>query len=291
MARQERIRLFEQEMHILAEQQRKDEQMILQMAAEETDNGTNLTTPISEPTTPPDYRDSLPPATGVGGDRIRSNTVPVGVAGLVTPNGVLRMSGNQLMTPPEDQIPRTRTLTNTQLGSNRRSSNDDPVYYATRGGDVDSVYSLGQINTTKFLFGDDGSSQANDLKFNDDRFPMLIRRESFNQASASQPPVIAQQQPPAGQQQQPNQQQQMWQFMGRRPGHQHSLSNVGMSYAEAQHDKRASVDMTSYQLFSGSGAPKVCSQQLLCLRMLISTAFVPSRHFTLAPVVAAISRR
>ncbi|KAK9331704.1 hypothetical protein V1520DRAFT_59028 [Lipomyces starkeyi] len=298
--RQEHIRRFEQEMHLLAEQHRKDEQMILQMAANEADNSANTATTISEPTTPPDYREALP-STTVGGDRIRSQTVPVGVAGVVTPNAMLRLPGQQLMTPPEDAIPRTRTLTSTSLGPSRRLSNEDPLLFdlpklslgrsdsqarSQSAVDVDSTYSLGQINTTKFLFGDDsasGSSSATavnpELKFNttDDKFPILIRRESFNQSSLSQPAssqvlsTSAQQQPATSQ---PGTQQQVWPFMSRgRSGHQHTLSGVSAAYGDSVNhykDKRASVDMPStYHLFNGgTNSSKSCSHS----RMMYHTA-------------------
>ncbi|KAK9249164.1 hypothetical protein V1506DRAFT_451324 [Lipomyces tetrasporus] len=286
--RQEHIRRFEHEMHLLAEQHRKDEQMILQMAANEADNSANTATTISEPTTPPDYRDALP-STTVGGDRIRSQTVPVGVAGLVTPNGMLRLPGQQLMTPPEEAIPRTRTLTSTSLGPSRRLSNDDPLLFdlpklslgrsdsqsrSQSAVDVDTTYALGQINTTKFLFGDDSAASSSssvainpELKFNttDDKFPILIRRESFNQSSQSQPPV-SQVTSTAGQQHstasQAGAQQQVWPFMSRgRAGHQHTLSGVSSSYVDPVQykDKRGSVDIPStYQLFNGTGSSKVC---------------------------------
>ncbi|KAK9365864.1 hypothetical protein V1509DRAFT_325193 [Lipomyces kononenkoae] len=306
--RQEQIRRFEQEMHLLAEQHRKDEQMILQMAASEADNSANTATTISEPTTPPDYRDALPTTTAGGGDRIRSQTVPVGVAGVATPNAMLRLpGGQQLMTPPEDAIPRTRTLTSTSLGPSRRLSNEDPLLFdlpklslgrsdsqarSQSTVDVDPTYSLGQINTTKFLFGDDSASGSPstgavnpELNFNttDDKFPILIRRESFNQSSLSQPTPsqglsISAQQPTAASQ--AGAQQQVWPFMSRgRGGHQHTLSGVS-SYGESINhykDKRASVDMpTAYQLFNGTSSSKVCTLFFVkCSPKLTLLAVIP----------------
>ncbi|KAK9239729.1 hypothetical protein V1525DRAFT_424442 [Lipomyces kononenkoae] len=287
--RQQQIRKFEQEMHLLDEQHRKDEQMILQMAANEADNSANTATTISEPTTPPDYRDALPTTT-VGGDRIRSQTVPVGVAGVVTPNVMLRLPGQQLMTPPEEALPRTRTLTSTSLGPSRRLSNEDPLLFelpklslgrsdsqarSQSTVDVDATYGLGQINTTKFLFGDDSASGSPstsgvnpELKFNttDDKFPILIRRESFNQSSLSQPTAsqglaTSAQQPAATSQ--ASTQQQVWPFMSRgRGSHQHTLSGVSSYGDSVNHykDKRASVEIpTAYQLFNGTSSSKVCT--------------------------------
>ncbi|KAK9447089.1 armadillo-type protein [Limtongia smithiae] len=271
LMRREHIRRFEHEMHLLAEQQRKDEQMILQMA-QEVENGANTSTTISEPATPPDFRDGLSsiPATSVGGDRLRSNTVPAGVAGFATPNGLGRLSaGQQLMTPPEDAIPRTRTLTSTSaLGSSRRLSNENPILFdlQNRHDDVDSVYNLAQLNNaTKYFFLDDADAPSSspsgsatnpsELKFNttDDKFPILVRRESFNQqlpqpalttqpvsSSAPQQPTMS-----SGSSQQP------WPFVSRGGRHQHSLS--GVQYADLPNkEKRLSMDMPStYTLFNG----------------------------------------
>ncbi|KAK9379927.1 uncharacterized protein V2V93DRAFT_317499, partial [Kockiozyma suomiensis] len=244
--RLEHIRRFEHEMHLLAEQQRKDEQMLLQMAAvssAEHDNGANTATTISEPNTPPDFRDSIsPPAlTSMPGDRIRSNTVPVGV--FVTPNGQqARLSGQQLMTPPDDALPRTRTLTSTSIGPSRRLSNDDPMFYSSRmtQADVDQ-FSLGQINTAKFLFGDEthsstaaSSAGSNELKFNttDDKFPILIRRKSFGQPQQQQhqqplAPIQPSQHQQNHQPQHQGQQQRQWSFANRnRVAHHQSLSGI-----------------------------------------------------------------
>ena len=113
--RMEHIRRFEHEMRLLEVQQRKDEQMLLHMAnGTDMEGSANTATTISEPTTPPDFRESH-------GDRMRSNTVPVGVAGIATPNGMSRLSGSQqLITPPEDGVSRVRTLTSSSFGPSSR---------------------------------------------------------------------------------------------------------------------------------------------------------------------------
>ncbi|KAK9477955.1 hypothetical protein V1514DRAFT_281902, partial [Lipomyces japonicus] len=280
--RLEHIRRFEQEMHLLAEQHRKDEQMILQMANGELDHGANNSTTISEPTTPPDYRDSNQSNSGTSaGDRVRSQTVPVGVSGIATPTALGRLSAGsqQLMTPPEDTLPRMRTLTSNSIGPNRRLSNEDPLlfdlkklslgrsesYDHTQARNTEeSSYGLGQINTTKFLFGDDNSGAHSSLatlreksRLNltsaDDKFPVLLRRESFNQVS-TQAPTLSQA-PTA------SQGSSQWSFLTRnRPNHQRKLSNIH-AYPEPatqpQNDKRASVEISStFGLFNGAGQTK-----------------------------------
>ncbi|KAK9453155.1 hypothetical protein V1511DRAFT_462980, partial [Dipodascopsis uninucleata] len=337
LLRLEHIRRFEHEMHLLEEQHRKDEQMILQMAANnDIDAGANTSTTISEPNTPPDYRESQQnggtglSAPGAAGDRIRSNTVPVGVSvgvsGLVsTPSGNLgrlgqshhshgqhhhqSSSSSSLMTPPDDGtavVPRVRTLTTPSLGASastshnvgemsRRLSIDDPLLFdlpklslsrpesshtrsAQQSGSdtLDSPY-LNQ--TSKFLFGSDvtAGSSGSELKFNttNDKFPILVRRESFNSQSQSgfqQHHHHHQQQQQQQQQSQPQQQQQPQQswssFMSRPRGAQHSHSLSGVSYPSPMHpdsafqkDKRQSMEFASappsssampnsYQLFN-----------------------------------------
>ncbi|KAK9471829.1 uncharacterized protein V1510DRAFT_367199, partial [Dipodascopsis tothii] len=275
LLRMEHIRRFEHEMRLLEVQQRKDEQMLLQMASNDLDGSANTATTISEPTTPPDLRES--------GDRMRSNTVPVGIAGIATPNRLARLSGSQQLVTPPDDGPRVRTLTASSFGGRRRLSNEDGLLfdmpksfardaYAAPRADASPAHEDSYMqHQSKFLFPDAGPSHKSSfLQVNttDDKFPILVRRESFSSGVGS-PPAAADRQhgtplelgmtsepiaDPAGAHPPP----QGWPMLPRsRPTHHHSLSGLAGYHPpseglrEAAADKRASADVSStYQLFS-----------------------------------------
>ncbi|KAI9863830.1 MAG: hypothetical protein M1813_003482 [Trichoglossum hirsutum] len=218
----ERRRQFEADMQLIDLQQRKEEQEISQIA-EALNRASRSSGHQSEPTTPPEHRDSGFPSLFSHPNRFSTSSI-------VTPLGIfnrLGRSGSQLITPPSEpaqsQGASNKMPSKSVPGSRRNSDENEnesteqkPIGHRSAAAlnrnsmpanglgyrprqdlaDLTSQLSLGQINTTGFLFGDDdtdkpaakkqgNSATSPDVKSylqmnaTDDKFPILVRRDDY----------------------------------------------------------------------------------------------------------------
>ncbi|KAH0537041.1 hypothetical protein FGG08_006139 [Glutinoglossum americanum] len=216
----ERRRKFEADMQLMDLQQRKEEQEISQIA-EALNRASRSSGHQSEPTTPPEHRDSGFPSLFSHSNRFSTSSI-------VTPPGIfnrLGRSGSQLITPPSElaqsqgtgskmpskSVPGSRR--NSDENENESTPEQNPIGHRSAAAnsmpanglgyrprqdlaDLTSQLSLGQINTTGFLFGDDdtdkpaakkqgNSATSPDVKSylqmnaTDDKFPILVRRDDY----------------------------------------------------------------------------------------------------------------
>ncbi|KAI1408162.1 ARM repeat-containing protein [Hypoxylon sp. FL1857] len=200
----EQKRRFEAEMHKLDQQQRRDEFDIAQMQEDlGRGNGIGMTGHQSEPTTPPEYRETT---SGFPTMFSRPNRYSTPSLGLVSPPGLFTTrpgrSGSQLASPQsgilqsrffDDPLP-SRSVP----GSRRNSDEDekeealrqDPTSHrstnalnrysmpVTRRGNL--YDNIDQTNTAGFLFRDDESSM--DMNYagidaGEDNFPQLYAQK------------------------------------------------------------------------------------------------------------------
>jgi hypothetical protein len=205
----EQKRRFEAEMQLLDLQQRREEQELAQMQEDLGRTNSSLTGHQSEPTTPPEYRES-----SSGFPSVFSRPNRYSTSSLTSPPGLYNRpgrSGSQL-TSPQSGIMQSRLMMDDKLpsksvpGSRRNSDEDEkeeavrqdptshrstnalnrysmPVTKSRNG--IQEILSLDQTNTTRFLFGDDDSSATPEvnkyLEMNttENKFPVLIRREEY----------------------------------------------------------------------------------------------------------------
>ncbi|KAG5952351.1 hypothetical protein E4U53_001033 [Claviceps sorghi] len=189
----EQRRRFEVEMQRLDQQQRREAQELAQMEEEIRIAGHQ-----SEPTTPPDYRDS-----STGFPSIFSRPNRYSASSLASPPGLNRpvRSGSQLTTAPpglgqsqygfsETSMP-SRSDPSTRRNSDGKDKEEavrqDPTSHrsfnavnryslpvtGSRNGAYDM--NLDQTNTTRFLFGDDEPHAQFECRPSDDHFPTLVR--------------------------------------------------------------------------------------------------------------------
>ncbi|KAI1095431.1 ARM repeat-containing protein [Rostrohypoxylon terebratum] len=200
----EQKRRFEAEMHKLDQQQRRDEFDIAQMQEDlGRGNGLGMTGHQSEPTTPPEYRET---SSGFPTMFSRPNRYSTPSLGLVSPPGLFNRpgrSGSQLASPQsgllqsrffDDPLP-SRSVP----GSRRNSDEDekeealrqDPTSHrstnalnrysmpVTRRGNL--YDNLDQTNTAGFLFRDDESSMDLNnyagIDASEDNFPQLYAQK------------------------------------------------------------------------------------------------------------------
>ncbi|KAI1381545.1 ARM repeat-containing protein [Hypoxylon crocopeplum] len=199
----EQKRRFEAEMHKLDQQQRRDEFDIAQMQEDlGRGNGLGMTGHQSEPTTPPEYRET---SSGFPTMFSRPNRYSTPSLGLVSPPGLFNRpgrSGSQLTSPQsgilqsrffEDPVP-SRSVP----GSRRNSDEDekeealrqDPTSHrstnalnrysmpVTRRGNL--YDNIDQTNTAGFLFRDDESSMEMNyasMDAGEDTFPQLLAQK------------------------------------------------------------------------------------------------------------------
>ncbi|OTB05440.1 hypothetical protein M426DRAFT_72919 [Hypoxylon sp. CI-4A] len=200
----EQKRRFEAEMHKLDQQQRRDEFDIAQMQEDlGRGNGIGMTGHQSEPTTPPEYRET---SSGFPTLFSRPNRYSTPSLGLVSPPGLFTRpgrSGSQLASPQsgilqsrffDDPLP-SRSVP----GSRRNSDEDekeealrqDPTSHrstnalnrysmpVTRRGNL--YDNIDQTNTAGFLFRDDESSmdmnQFTSMDAGEDNFPQLYAQK------------------------------------------------------------------------------------------------------------------
>ncbi|KAK0127549.1 hypothetical protein ONS96_007084 [Cadophora gregata f. sp. sojae] len=205
----EQKRRFEAEMQLLDLQQRREEQELAQMQ-EDLGRGNNPNAGHqSEPTTPPEYRES-----NSGFPTVFSRPNRYSTSSLQSPPGVYNRpgrSGSQL-TSPQGGIIQSRLMMDDKLpsksvpGSRRNSDEDEkeeavrqdptshrstnalnrysmPVTKSRNG--MQEMLSLDQTNTARFLFGEDESGQSPDinqyLDMNgaENKFPILVRRDEY----------------------------------------------------------------------------------------------------------------
>ncbi|KAI1139562.1 ARM repeat-containing protein [Hypoxylon sp. FL0543] len=200
----EQKRRFEAEMHKLDQQQRRDEFDIAQMQEDlGRGNGIGMTGHQSEPTTPPEYRET---SSGFPTMFSRPNRYSTPSLGLVSPPGLFNRpgrSGSQLASPQsgvlqsrffDDSLP-SRSVP----GSRRNSDEDekeealrqDPTSHrstnalnrysmpVTRRGNL--YDNIDQTNTAGFLFRDDESSMDlnsyTSIDAGEDNFPQLYAQK------------------------------------------------------------------------------------------------------------------
>ncbi|KAL1871584.1 hypothetical protein VTK73DRAFT_2013 [Phialemonium thermophilum] len=209
----EQKRRFEAEMHKLDAQQRQEERELALMQEDLGRFGGNglLAGHQSEPTTPPEYRE-----TSSGFPTLFSRPNRYSTSSLTSPPGLFNRparSGSQLTSPPAS-IGQTRLAFDDQLPSRsvpgtRRNSDEDEKEEAVRQDptshrstnalnrysmpvtrsrpyfpDLSVDNTLDGNNTTGFLFGDEDLNLGDMKKFpqattNTENFPTLIRREGF----------------------------------------------------------------------------------------------------------------
>ncbi|KAI9823340.1 MAG: hypothetical protein M1832_002564 [Thelocarpon impressellum] len=213
----EQRRRFEAEMQLIDLQQQKEEQEIMQMT-EALGQVTTSAGYQSEPTTPPEYRDSGFPSSLSRPNRFSTSS-------LTSPPGLNKSVGSQLASPvselPHSQVVSNKMPSKSVPGSRRNSDEDEPkpvsikqpvahraaarnsmpaagVKFHTSADDQNlaSMLSLGQINTTRFLFGEDHSDSPKgptkkeaesttspkvkgylQMNATDDNFPILVRHD------------------------------------------------------------------------------------------------------------------
>ncbi|RDW83178.1 putative RNA-binding protein [Coleophoma crateriformis] len=205
----EQKRRFEAEMQLLDLQQRREEQELAQMQEDlgrANNNHSIAAGHQSEPTTPPEYRDS-----NSGFPSVFSRPNRYSTSSLTSPPGLYNRpgrSGSQLTSPQsgimqshlmlEDKIP-----SKSVPGSRRNSDEDEkaeavrqdptshrstnaysmPVTKSRNG--MHEMLTLDQTNTARFLFGEDEGATSPDVKnylqmnATDDKFPILVRREEY----------------------------------------------------------------------------------------------------------------
>ncbi|KAI1388296.1 ARM repeat-containing protein [Hypoxylon trugodes] len=200
----EQKRRFEAEMHKLDQQQMRDEFDIAQMQ-EDLGRGSNMTGHQSEPTTPPEYRETA--TSGFPTVFSRPNRYSTPSLGLVSPPGLFTTrsgrSGSQIASPQsgilqsrffDDPLP-SRSVP----GSRRNSDEDekeealrqDPTSHrstnalnrysmpVTRRGNI--YDNIDQTNTAGFLFRDDESSidlsALANIDTSEDNFPQLYAQK------------------------------------------------------------------------------------------------------------------
>lgn len=207
----EQKRRFEAEMQLLDQQQRKEEQELAQMQEDlgRNNNGNSIAGHQSEPTTPPEYRE-----TNSGFPSVFSRPNRYSTSSLTSPPGLYNRpgrSGSQL-TSPQSGIMQSRLVMDDKLpsksvpGSRRNSDEDEkeeavrqdptshrstnalnrysmPVTRSRNG--MHEMLSLDQTNTTRFLFGEEDGATSPDVKSylqmnaTDDKFPILVRRDEY----------------------------------------------------------------------------------------------------------------
>ncbi|KAM3078180.1 hypothetical protein ACMFMG_002523 [Clarireedia jacksonii] len=189
----EQKRRFEAEMQLLDLQQRREEQELAQMQEDlgrANSNNNNNAGHQSEPTTPPEYRES---SSGFPSAFSRPNRYST--SSLTSPPGLYNRpgrSGSQLTSP------QSGTRRNSDEDEKEEAVKQDPTSYRStnalnrysmpvtksRNG-MHEMLSLDQTNTARFLFGEDeNSAPANVDKYlnmnaTDDKFPILVRREEY----------------------------------------------------------------------------------------------------------------
>lgn len=213
----EQKRRFEAEMQLLDLQQRREEQELAQMQEDLGRTNINTAGHQSEPTTPPEYRESTS-----GFPSVFSRPNRYSTSSLTSPPGLYNRpgrSGSQL-TSPQSGIIQSRFMMDDKLpsksvpGSRRNSDEDEkeeavrqdptshratnavnrysmPVTRSRNG--MHEMLSLDQTNTARFLFGEeDGGTTSPDvnnyLEMNatDNNFPILVRDQNYpSQLSAS----------------------------------------------------------------------------------------------------------
>ncbi|KAL5352769.1 hypothetical protein ACLOAV_002717 [Pseudogymnoascus australis] len=216
----EQKRRFEAEMQILDLQQRQEEQELRQMQEDlgrhHNSNNTNGGHQ-SEPTTPPEYRE-----TSSGFPTVFSRPNRYSTSSLTSPLGLYNRPGrsaSQLTSPQHGLISSRYTMdenaiimSNSGSASRRNSEDDDkeqavrqdpsshrssnhhnrysmPVTKSRNG--VQDMLSLDQTNTTRFLFGDEDAGGPMDSKnylqmhATDENFPILVRGEHPQNLSTS----------------------------------------------------------------------------------------------------------
>ncbi|KAI1780467.1 ARM repeat-containing protein [Hypoxylon cercidicola] len=200
----EQKRRFEAEMHKLDQQQRRDEFDIAQMQEDLVSrNGIGVTGHQSEPTTPPEYRET---SSGFPTMFSRPNRYSTPSLGLVSPPGLFTTrpgrSGSQL-TSPQSGILQSRffddPLPSRSVPGSRRNSDEDEKEEALRQDPTShrstnalnrysmpvtrrgNLYdNIDQTNTAGFLFRDDESSiDLNNFASmdNEDNFPQLYAQK------------------------------------------------------------------------------------------------------------------
>lgn len=212
----EQKRRFEAEMQLLDLQQRREEQELDRLQEDLGRTNHSATGHQSEPTTPPEYRES-----SSGFPSVFSRPNRYSTSSLTSPPGLYNRpgrSGSQL-TSPQSGIIQSRLIMDDKLPSksvpgSRRNSDEDEKEEAVRQDPTShrstnalnrysmpvtksrsgfqEILSLDQTNTTRFLFGDDENTTSpeisNYLEMNttENKFPVLIRRDEFpNLLSAS----------------------------------------------------------------------------------------------------------
>ncbi|KAL2066223.1 hypothetical protein VTL71DRAFT_2294 [Oculimacula yallundae] len=205
----EQKRRFEAEMQLLDMQQRREEHELAQMQ-EDLGRGNNPNAGHqSEPTTPPEYRES-----NSGFPTVFSRPNRYSTSSLQSPPGIYNRpgrSGSQL-TSPQGGIMQSRLMMDDKLpsksvpGSRRNSDEDEkeeavrqdptshrstnalnrysmPVTKSRNG--MHEMLALDQTNTARFLFGEDESApspdvnQYLDMNGAENKFPILVRREEY----------------------------------------------------------------------------------------------------------------
>lgn len=213
----EQKRRFEAEMQILDLQQRQEEQELRQMQADlgRHSNGHTNGGHQSEPTTPPEYRE-----TSSGFPTVFSRPNRYSTSSLTSPLGLYNRPGrsaSQLTSPQLGLLPSRFTMDEHAIlksgSASRRNSQDDdkeqavrqdpsshrssnhlnrysmPVTKSRNG--MQDMLSLDQTNTTRFLFGDEETPNSSDSKSylqmhaTDDNFPILVRGEHPQKSSIS----------------------------------------------------------------------------------------------------------
>ncbi|CAG8976315.1 hypothetical protein HYALB_00005721 [Hymenoscyphus albidus] len=200
----EQKRRFEAEMQLLDLQQRREEQELAQMT--EDLGRTKNTGHQSEPTTPPEYRE-----TTSGFPSVFSRPNRYSTSSLTSPPGLYNRpgrSGSQL-TSPHSGILQSRmmddNLTSQSGSASRRNSDEDEKEEAVRQDPTShrstnalNRYSmpvtrsrngmpdlLDPSNTARFLFGEEDSATSPDIKnymnatTTKDNFPILVRGDGY----------------------------------------------------------------------------------------------------------------
>ncbi|PNY27788.1 Armadillo-like helical [Tolypocladium capitatum] len=191
----EQRRRFELEMQRLDQQQRREAHELAQMEEEMGRLGGHQ----SEPTTPPEYRDSS------GFPSMFSRPNRYSTSSLASPPGLFNRparSGSQLTAPPSGLMQHRYAFEepapSRSVPTTRRNSDDDEKEEAVRQDPTshrstnalnrysmpvtrsrNGLYdmNLDQTNTTRFLFGDDEPKAFPRGQTPDDNFPTLVRRE------------------------------------------------------------------------------------------------------------------
>ncbi|KAI1340132.1 ARM repeat-containing protein [Xylariaceae sp. FL0016] len=218
----EQKRRFEAEMQKLDQQQRMDEFELAQMQEDlgRGGNGINLTGHQSEPTTPPEYRE-----TNTGFPTMFSRPNRYSTSSLISPPGFLTTrqsrSGSQLTSPQsgalhsrfyDDQMP-SRSVPGTRRNSDEDEKEEalrqDPTSHrstnalnrysmpVTRSSAHNLYENIDGTNTTGFLFRDEDtsmdSSNLSNLEHSEASFPQLsAQKNNMLSATASTADLAAQ---------------------------------------------------------------------------------------------------